>query len=271
MCAVELSGRRSHAEEVSTFVAAAVLAAHGARVQRGGFAATDVRFFFQLFTNFVEHDVTRPGQDLALTQVRRALDRLAHHRWLRRRGRAQLARGRPGARYVVEDVGLEGLARGLVTESPRRSFEEALFVAMFVTAYGKSVAALAKSKRTARALAKLLDARSVLRAAEAHLARVECDLDARAKAGLAMAEEALRVFAATSDAKKAIARLDRPGSYQLHGVRPLGELLAGLPAEVQSFEIEHGIELRVRALFVPLAKRTRAEREVLRGLLESLE
>ncbi|WP_395839149.1 hypothetical protein [Cystobacter fuscus] len=76
-----LADRLGHVTAQATFVQAALLAAHGAGARSGGFRASDVRFFFLLFTNWAEHDVTRPSQDIDLTQVRRTLERLCRSRW----------------------------------------------------------------------------------------------------------------------------------------------------------------------------------------------
>ncbi len=262
---MRLSARQSQAQTVSTFLAAAILAAHGSRP--AGFAASDVRFFFQLFTNFVEHDLTRPGQDLAITQVVRVLARLRSSRWIATRGRSAMKRGRAGSRYVVTDLGLVGLLRDLVTEGPRRSFEEALFIATFLESYKERVWSQSKPALR-RALAPLLDSRAVLKIGEAHLGRVASDLEERAAGGLLLATEARETFAATRDLHKTVARLDRPGSYRLHGVRSLGELFGSLPEDVLHFEIERGFELRVRMLFEPFARRARAERDILRALID---
>ena len=85
---------------------------------------------------------------------------------------------------------------------------------------------------------------------------------------LLLAAEARATFAATRDLHKTVARLDRPGSYRLHGVRSLGELFGSLPQDVLCFEIERGFELRVRMLFEPFARRARAERDILRALID---
>jgi hypothetical protein len=73
---VSLSARFGWLGAHATHLHAALLAAHGAATPQVGFRAADVRFFFLLFTNWMESDVLRPGQDVDLTQVRRMLDRL---------------------------------------------------------------------------------------------------------------------------------------------------------------------------------------------------
>jgi hypothetical protein len=261
--------RRSSADSLSTFVGAAVVAAHGAMQASGGFGTSDVRFFFQLFTNFVEHDLVRPGQDLDLTQLGRVLRRLHARRWLCKGRPTRGGRGRRGPRFLASDAGLLGIVRDLAEEAPRRSFEEALFVAMFVASYRSALLRRLKP-RAAHAIAPLLDAGAALRRGETHLARVEADLEERSRTGIDLAREAHRLLAATGDLRVTLARLSRPGSYQLHGVRPLGELLQQLPEDLLAFELEHAIKLRVRMLFAPLAQRARQDGEILRALRASV-
>ncbi len=263
------SRRRGALEPDSSLFGAALLAAHGVKASEGGFAATDVRFFYRLFSNFLERDLTRPGHDLALTQVQRALTHLGTSGLASARGRARLARGKPGARHALTARGVLRLLELVMVEAPRRSFDEAVFAAVFAASYRSFILAHLPPA-SARAGAELCDVDRVLARADAQVARVEADLRGRATSGLAMAEEARTSLAATRDPSKTARRLDRPGAYQLQGVRSLGELVGALPGDLGAFEMEHGILLRARALFGTLADRATAERRVLRALARRL-
>ncbi|HEY4058231.1 MAG TPA: hypothetical protein VGM39_16575, partial [Kofleriaceae bacterium] len=70
----------------------------------GGFMLRDVRFFFLLFRNWLEHDVRAPGDDIDLTQVRRTVEQLAARRHIalqRAPKRRPRTTRRPRARYVL--------------------------------------------------------------------------------------------------------------------------------------------------------------------------
>lgn len=241
--------------ERRVFVYAAVLAADAAQVGGQGFGAADVRFFFLLFTNWVEHDVLHPEHDLELTQVRRVLERLVGDGWA-----ARTRRGARGKRFLLRGAGVVGLAAVLGdTLDAGRPFEEALFVVGFASSYGTAIRAriraLGEGRRGPKEVSRLLDPHALVARARRRTRAVLADLDERITSGKELAAEAARA----TDEGDALRRLGARGSYQLERVRPLADLFRALPADVRRFELEAGIALRVRLLFEPLAARARTE------------
>ncbi len=267
-----LAERLGHVTSQATFIQAALLAAHGAGARTGGFRAADVRFFFLLFTNWVEHDVTRPSQDLDLTQVRRTLARLC------RSGQAEPLEAAPskkvprGQRYVLTEAGLVSLAESLAALD-RAPLDEALFVACFAASYRKPILARvlgrvpALSASARRRVAQVLDPVRILREARRSTTTVLADLEERVRASLEMDEAAREALGTGASEEQAVRKLEALGSYQLHRVRPLAEVLLGLPEDLRRFELTEGMGVRARLLFAPLAERARAEL----ALLERLE
>ncbi|MEQ9325524.1 MAG: hypothetical protein RIF41_40540, partial [Polyangiaceae bacterium] len=128
---IDLSSRFGRVASQQIYVSAALLAAH-ASATTTGFGGADVRFFFLLFTNWVEHDVLHPSHDLDLTQVRRVTKRLVVH------GHARSVESGRRPRYELTDAGLEALVTTLVDPrpmGPRRSLETSLFVLCFSRLY----------------------------------------------------------------------------------------------------------------------------------------
>jgi len=195
---VHFSVRRSLLDTESTLASAAVLAAHGVTRSASGFSATDVRFYFRLFANFIERDLTRPGQDLALVQVRRALLQLVARHGARAAGRAKTLRGKAGATWVLTARGVVDLLRHLAHDAPRRSFEEAVLAAVFVASYEPFLLASLPPDETHEATA-LCDAPAIVERALAHARRLEADLQERARTGGEMADEARVLLAVTRD------------------------------------------------------------------------
>jgi hypothetical protein len=267
-----LSPRLGFVATQATFVQAALLAAHGAGAKAGGFRASDVRFFFLLFTNWAEHDVTRPSQDIDLTQVRRTLTRLRRSGWLETvPGTSRGATSR-GARHVLTGDGLVGLSEGLASLE-RPPVEEALFRVLFAASYRGAVLARVEGRTrnvpatVRRRVEKALDPLRLLASARKTAASVLADLEERVHSGLQMHEQARAGLARGQSPEDLVRQMEARDSYQLHRVKPLGELLLALPEDLRDFELREGMALRAHLLFEPLAERARAEL----ALLERLE
>jgi hypothetical protein len=269
-----LASRVGHVKAQSTFVNAALVAAHGVSGRTGGFRPSDVRFFFLLFTNWIEHDVRRPGQDIDLTQVTRVLSRLSNAgavaRLPRQRGEAR------GPRYALTQEGLIGLVDALVDARAERPFDEVLFVICFAASYGPAIAARVKGEArpltpSARVrVAKLLDPQRVLLLARRALGDVLMDVERRAKEAVELDREARAALAAQASPEEIAARLEKLSPYQMHRVRPFADFLTSLPEDVFRFELSEGIALRRALLFEPLAEEIRAQMAILDGLEKKL-
>src|SRR5947208_1378294 len=130
----------------ATFVHAAILAADAAARDVSGFRANDVRFYFLLFTNWVEHDVLRPDQDLELTQVRRVLERMVDRGWAR--SGAPKTRARRGGAHALTPEGLVAVVEELVEPRAERTFDEMLFLVLFAASYRELVVAREVLRKT---------------------------------------------------------------------------------------------------------------------------
>jgi hypothetical protein len=289
-----LAARYGQVRAQATFIEAAVVAAHGATARLHGFRASDVRFFFLLFTNWIEHDVLRPEQDLDLTQVRRVLGRLAEQGWLERppadapvssrraapssrRGvKRPTRRPPPGERHVLTQKGLVGLVESIIEPRGRRALEEALFVACFASTYRSAILSRVRpddgglSGAARRRVSELLDPKRILASARRTHQELLADLEARVAAGAKLVQEVQRARGEGIADADIVHRLERLGSYQLHRVRPLSELMASLPDDLLRVELDRGIAARTMLLFEPLAERTRAERAILDRLEAAL-
>lgn len=267
-----LADRLGHVTSQATFIQAALLAAHGAEARTGGFRASDVRFFFLLFTNWVEHDVTRPSQDIDLTQLRRTLVRLCRSGWAEPMAGVRGRKEPRGQRYTLTEEGVVSLAEALAGQE-RAPLEEALFVACFAASYLEAILTRVKgrtpvlSTTARRRVARVLEPARILREARRNTEAVLADLEERVRSSRELEEAAARALEEGASEEQVVRRLESLGSYQLHRVRPLAELLLGLPDDLRRFELTKGLGLRSRLLFAPLAERARAEL----ALLERLE
>jgi hypothetical protein len=245
---------------------AALLAADAAAEPEapGGFRPADVRFYFLLFSNWMGDDHLRPGADIEPTQVRRALEHLAAE------GLAKATRGGARPRWALTPAGVVHLVESVTDPRAPRRFEEVVLLATVAASYADTIAARVRDggRGDERRVRARLDPRAILRAERRRLADALVDLDARREAGPRLAAAARTALAEGDDPLVAAGRLEALGQpYQLHPMRPYGEVLAALPAPLRRFEIERGLELRARRMFAPLCEELRARI----GILERLE
>jgi hypothetical protein len=254
-----LSARSGAVSAHATVTLAALLAADVAGAE--GFRPTDVRFFFLLFTNWMEDDHLRPGLDIDLTQVRRALARLVAE------GHATVVGGGRAPRYALVPAGVLALVEALTDARAPRTFEEVVFLATAAASYRDAIADRARGAPRAadRIVRARLDPVRILRAERRRLEGAVADLEERVASGLRM-EAVAR--AAEGEAPGALAERLRAevGGYQLHPMRSLGELVAVLPPAMARFELGPGMGLRARALFAPLLEQMRARVAILERL-----
>jgi hypothetical protein len=255
-----LADRHGASRSREAILVAAVVAAHGGSTASRGFRLSDVRFFFFLFSNWLEQDVLHATETLELTQVRRLLTRLVSRGWARTLGTRQ---------YALTAAGLAGLVEEMTADLEASSFEEALFVVCFAECYRAAIVARAPPSRR-KAIAEQLSSDRLLRIAERRVERVVSDLDERVRSSEAMQREA-RTLRRAGTAESAIAiALDRRDAYQLQHVRGFAEVLRGLPPDLLRFELDEGLGLRSELLFAPMAAVARAQRTILGALRANL-
>lgn len=244
----------------ATVTQAALLAADLAGP--GGFRPTDVRFFFLLFTNWMEDDRLRPGLDLDLTQARRALVRLVAD------GHAEVLGAGRAPPYRLTPTGVVALVESITDPRVPRTFEEVVFLATAAASYRDAIAERLRGLPRApdRVVRTLLDPVRILRAERHRLEGAVTDLEERVAAGLKMEAVAKEHPGLPPDALAEKLRAE-VGGYQLHPMRSLPELLAGLPPALARQELGPGMGLRARVLFSPLLEQLRARV----GILERLE
>jgi hypothetical protein len=259
----KLDGRFGVVRVNMTLLCAALLASH-ATSPANAFRASDVRFFFYLFGNWLERDVLYPGETLDLTQVRRLMQRLL------RLGFARAVRVRSSKRassvpaYKLTAKGIAELLDAVIDAVESRSFEEAVLVVTFVAAYRSHLKAMSASRGRSLDPVRLVDR------ARRRIQRVLHDLGQRMNASnLAGREAAVGRRAGLSET--AIAeRLEGLGVYQLQHIRSFARFILSFPPGLLEFELGPGFELRSRLLFETFADSARGHLQALDRLEERL-
>src|SRR5882724_852260 len=123
-------------DENEPLVTAAVIAAE-ATGGHDGFRQRDVRFFIELFSNWLESTTGDRALALHNTQVLRHLGVLTQAKWARRVGRSP-------PRWHLTAEGLAELLRRLVHRRDLTRLDEFFLVFHFVDAYGARLRAIAE-------------------------------------------------------------------------------------------------------------------------------
>jgi hypothetical protein len=90
----------------------------------------------------------------------------------------------------------------------------------------------------------MLEPARILREARRSTQAVLADLEERVRTSLALEEASRGALKDGASEEQVVRRLESLGSYQLHRVRPLAEVLLGLPDDLRRFELTQGMGVR---------------------------
>ncbi len=236
--------------EREPLVAAAVIAAQ-ASVRDESFRQRDVRFFIELFSNWLEATTGASSLGVHNAQIKRALEHYVKVGWARRVGRSP-----PGYRLAPE--GVVELLRRLVERRNLTRLDEFFLVFHVVDAYGARLRGIVAEKGATirgRTLAldvtALLDTRQLIARERATVAREVERLTVRAEEAHQSSRLAHRLLASGTPLPDVIASVQREYPYDLNGQRTLTEALGGLPPAWQRAEVEEVAERRALGLWAP--------------------
>lgn len=230
------------------FLSAALMAAE-ATASDDGFRRRDVRFFVELFANWI---APAPGEPLVLihnTQLMRYVDALATMRWA-------TVVGRTPPRFRLTSEGLLGLLHRVGGElSQARRMDDFLFVHHFLDAYGDKLRALAQRGRYASSqlAAELAELTSPARLIERERARVQREaarLLARVKDACDISRLARAQLQKRVPLPVVVAEVEARFPYELNHQRPLGELLKAMPEPWRREELTSTAERRANSLWL---------------------
>ena len=233
----------------TTLVTAAVIAAQ--TTGGDGFRQRDVRFFIELFSNWLE--ATTSAHTLAIhnTQVQRHLNELARTRIAQRVGRTP-------PRFRLTPDGLTELLRRLVMRSDLMRFDEFFLVYHFLDAYGARLRAMVTrggslaSRLIAVDLDRLVDPARLVTAERERVARQLARLSVRRDESRKTSELARASLARGVPLPAVIREVEKRYPYELNSQKPLTELLSAFPESWQREELEQTSRRRGETLWEPL-------------------
>lgn len=250
-------------EEHEPLFAAAAIAAQATSTD--GFRQRDVRFFLDLFSNWLQATTGTWTLGVHNAQVARNVELHVDAGWARRIGRTP-------PRYQLTPAGLVDLLQRLVHRKNLARLDEFFLVFHVLDAYGERLRALVEQSGVlaSRGLAvdvdELLDTGRLVARERARVARERERLARRALESRQSSLLARELAAGGHPLSAVIERVGREFPYELNSQKPLAELLAALPAPWRRIELEESAERRALGLWQPMGDLLAAYDEILADL-----
>lgn len=232
------------------FLATAAVAAH-ATFKQEGFRQRDMKFYIELFSNWVEVSFDQFSLSMQNTQISRFLDTIVKEGFAQKLGRGKTPR------YHLTRVGLLELINRCVSKDylsrPTRFF----FLYFFIGHYKTRITDLVRleGREFPHALRieldSLLDEQALLKRQISFTDKAIKRLKARVDDGariVQFASQKGRSGAGISDVVKEVERLF---PYELNNQKPLTELIHEIPLDQREWEICEGTKYRSAEIFEP--------------------
>jgi hypothetical protein len=252
----------SAVDRLEIFTASATLAAH-ASFSEHGFSLRDLRFFTELFLNWIE-DIDATTHALQNTQLARYLAHLIEH------GFAKKSTSNKTPFFRLTRLGLLELLNRIVLSTNAAQPSTTLFRICFITSYRPRLEALVEREGAhfphslKVELAALLDVDSLI---QGEIKRVERALQRTER----RIDDALKTSALTKNRLAAqvpfaqvVEEVESRYPYDLNSMKPLHELIASIAPDQRRWELEEGNLIRAHTLWEP-------QRAMLRELLQQLK
>lgn len=230
--------------------ATSTVAVH-AQFRDQGFRQRDVKFFIELFSNWLECALLHSRLEVKNTQVSRYLDRLADEGYARKVQKT----GKP--RYRLTRIGLIELLQSLVAKHYLHSKESFFFLYYFLKNYrGRLEKLVADEGRffphaLKVELEQILNVDTLVTRELSYAKKELIKLQKRI-------EHCVEISALVQERRKQkvpeakiIAELEGEHPYALHSQKPLRELLEPFPKEMREWEMTVGYRLRAEEMLVP--------------------
>lgn len=230
---------------------AAAIAAHACFAAKG-FRQKDLRFLFELFSNWLESATGGPVLSIQNTQIGRYLSSLV------RDGSAKRMVSGKRPLYRLTRVGLMECLTRIVHRRHWWPMEEFLFVFHFVASYHARIEEIIKREgvlfpQVLKAeIRQLLDLKELVDRQEQLLDREIQRLGLRISDARKSSELAQSLIQRGSPVEQVVEGVQRRFPYQLNNQKPLLELFRETPEEDWLWQMETGAMKRVEHIFGPL-------------------
>ena len=248
------------------FVLAATIAAHASSPTAAqSFRQRDVRFYIELFSNWMETALGAFALPVQNTQVKRFLQILVDEGYARR-----IERGKHPS-YRLTRTGLIELTAQMVQSDVGAGRLQFFFLHYFIKNYRARIFDLVKRDGQQFPAALRIELEASLDA-QALIARERKRVDVERKRLDARIDDArqvseiMRARVGTVPFHELVADVEHQFPYELNNQRPLRELMAGLSEELGVWELQVGAALRAKELWQPARRLLAAYDAELRAL-----
>lgn len=250
------------------FISTAAIAAHAgiATSPNSGFRQRDVRFLFELFSNWAELTSTLVAKN---TQIQRFLDSLHNEGFAKR----FLRKSQP--HYRLTRTGLIELISRIVNQTYCSKPEHFFFLNYFIKSYKPHIEEIVKSEgqqfpySLKLELDNLLDAHALL---EREIRAVQLNIDklqARVDDAISTSELVRGNDKKGVEFEETVLEVQKLYPYELNSQKPLTELIASIPEKNRRWELESGSIFRTKLIWQSNEEILNAYLRRLQSLLQS--
>lgn len=235
----------------SAYINSALLACH-ASFDESGFRQKDLKFFIELFTNWMDSRFDGPGLEIKNTQVQRILEDLKKENLLKKTVKNQ----RPHYRFTP--IGLLEIASRFVSVDLTKELEDFFFLYHFSKLYSEKLFNLVSKEKGFLPpsyeieLRHLLKTDNILERQKKQLALEIEKLEDRINEAFKMSEMGERLKRQHIPLDEIVKKVSSTYPYQLNSQRPMGMLFNTLSADVKLFELTTAPKYRAQTLWQPL-------------------
>lgn len=235
----------------SVYFRAGAIAAH-AHLYQEGFRQKDLRFYIELFSNWMETTLEGPSLEIHNVQISRFLEGLVKEGFCRK----GMQKGNPS--YRLTRAGIIGLFGDLVNREHFLPLEQFFFLHFIVESYGQVISDLVEKegldfpKALKFELDYLRDPKQLVARQLKFVDKEIAKLELRVKDACDASALARSLFDKEVKTGEIIEEVQKRFPYELNNLKPFKDLLRQVPSSLRRWELVEGAEKRGLALWKPM-------------------
>lgn len=242
---------RSLASQNDIFLACAALSAH-ALSDKEGFRQRDLKFFVELFTNWIETSFARFSLTIQNTQILRYVQQST------KAGIIEVKSKGPTPRYRLTQQGIAQLLKSCIDKDFTSDPSHLFFLVTYIRAYRVRIKELIRKsgpqfpKSLELEINDLLDTKQLLIRQLSLFNKSIQRIELRVKDGENIASYFSSKFKDGAPESEIIKEIEKQFPYELNNQKPLNELLQQFPDDLRKWELLEGSKIRSMQIFSPL-------------------